>query len=123
MRRSMLYGFILAATVLAPKTAAQVEGAKGVFGALQVGHMVEVRVDPKVGMVITTYDDAADKAKMMYKITEIDRDYIALEYEDPRGEVELEMRYPVSTLVGVCHMKKSATPKPAPPSKKKKTLE
>ena len=93
-----LLGFVLAATVLSPKTAAQVEGAKGVFGALQVGHMVEVRIDPKVGMVITSYDD-------------------------PRGEVELEMRYPVSTLVGVCHMKKSATPKPAPATKKKKSAD
>ena len=105
-----------------PKKLAQVEGEKGVFGALKVGHMVEVRVDPKVGMVITSYDDPADKAKMLYKITEIERDYIALEYADSNG-TELEMRYPVSTLVGVCHMKKSATPPKPAPTKKKKSLD
>jgi hypothetical protein len=115
-----LLGFILAATVLAPKTAADVEGSKGIFGALSVGQMIEVRQEA-VGLVITTYDEPAFKERMIYKITEIERDFIAVDFTDPNG-AELEMRYP-ATSVGVCHMKKSAKPKPTPPAKKKKTLE
>jgi hypothetical protein len=113
-----LLGFILAATALSPSTAAQDEVSKGIFGALKVGEMVEVRVE-NIGMVINHYDDPAFKNVMTYKITEIERDYIALEFHDANGG-ELEMRYPASTLVGVCHVKKVGK---APTTKKKKSAD
>jgi hypothetical protein len=115
-----ILGVVLAVAALAPRTAAQVEGSKGVFGELKVGQMVEVRNDPRVGLIITYYDDAADKAKMAYKIVELERDYIALDYHDPATEVQLEMRYPVNAIAGVCHMKKSGVRSPPPPKKTKK---
>ncbi|MGE5192385.1 MAG: hypothetical protein ACM3U2_07760 [Deltaproteobacteria bacterium] len=114
-----ILGLVLAVAMLAPQTAAQVEGGKGIFRDFKVGQMVEVRNDPRVGLIITFYDDPAEKAKMAYKIVEIDRDYIALDYHDPASEVQLEMRYPVNAIAGVCHMKKSGT-RPAPAGTKKK---
>ncbi len=116
-----ILGVVMAVAVLAPQTAAQVEGSKGIFGDLKVGQMVEVRNDPRVGLIITYYDEAADKAKMAYKIIELERDYIALDYHDPASDVQLEMRYPVNAIAGVCHMKKSgARPAPAPAKKTRK---
>jgi hypothetical protein len=116
-------GVVLAVAVMAPRTAAQVEGGKGVFGSLNVGQMVEVRNDPQVGLIITYYDEAAFKSRMGYKIIEIERDYIALEYQDAADTVHLEMRYPLNAIAGVCHTVKNAPPKPAPApagTKKKK---
>ena len=114
-------GFGLAATMLVPGTAAQVEEGKGIFGALNVGQMVEVRQE-RIGLVITYYDEPGFKGQMVYKIAEIGRDYIALDYDDSNGG-ELQMRYP-ATSVGVCHVIKSAPQKPATTTpKKKKTLE
>jgi hypothetical protein len=112
-----LLGFILAATVLNPKTAAQEEGGKGIFGTLKVGQMVEVSLK-NIGMVINHYDEPAYKALMTFKISEVDRDYICLEYHDADGG-EGEMRYTASALVGVCHIKKMG--KPATTKKKKGT--
>jgi hypothetical protein len=108
----------LAVTFLGPPTAAQVESGKGIFGEIKVGQMVEVRNDPRVGLVITTYDDPAEKAKMAYKVIEIDRDYIALDFQD--ANTDLEMRYPLNAIAGVCHMKKKPAGRPAV---KKKGLE
>jgi hypothetical protein len=116
-----IVGIVLAVAAVATRTAAQVEGNKGVFGDLRVGQMVEVRNDRTVGLIITYYDDAADKAKMAYKIVELERDYVALDYHDPATDMQLEMRYPVNAIAGVCHMKKSgARPAPPPPKKGKK---
>ncbi len=117
-------GVVIAVAALAPRTAAQVEAGKGIFASLNVGQMVEVRNDPQVGLIITYYDEAAFKNRMAYKIIEIDRDYIALEYQDPGDTMHIEMRYPVNAIAGVCHTIKNAPPKAAPGpagTKKKKS--
>ncbi len=113
---------VLAVAVVALPTAAQVDSSKGIFGGITVGQMVEVRNDPRVGLIVTTYDDPAEKAKMTYKVIEVERDYIALDYQDPAGDVQLEMRYPLNAIAGVCHMKKKAGAKPGAgkPAVKKK---
>jgi hypothetical protein len=108
---------VLAVTVVGPPTAAQVEGRNGIFGDIKVGQMVEVRNDPRVGLIITVYDDPAEKAKMAYKVIEVERDYIALDYQDAASDVQLEMRYPLNAIAGVCHMKKKMGVKPGPKKK------
>ena len=115
----VVVGVVLAVAVLSPPTAAQVDGDKGVFSGLKAGQMVEMRNDPKVGIIITHYDDPtpADKDKMISKIADLGRDFIALEYQDAASGVNLEMRYPVNAIAGVCHMKKKMAVKPGPKKK------
>ena len=114
-----MVGLVLAVAVLSPPTAAQVEGDKGLFSDLKVGQMVEMRNDPRVGMIITYYDDpaASDKEKMTNKISEIGKDYIALDYQDAASGLNLEMRYPINAIAGVCHMKKKMAVRPGPKKK------
>jgi hypothetical protein len=119
MAIGVVVGLVLAVAVLSPPTAAQVDGDKGLFSDLKVGQMVEMRNDPRVGMIITYYDDPtpADNIKMTSKIADIGRDFIALEYQDAASGVNLEMRYPINAIAGVCHMKKKMAAKPGPKKK------
>jgi hypothetical protein len=110
-----ILGVVVAAAVLAPPSAAQVGGEKGVFSTLRVGQMVEVRED-RVGIVITVYEDPALKAKMASKVVEMGRDYLAVEYTAPDGEVQMEVRYPVTSITAVTHVRKKGE---RPGSKKK----
>ena len=114
-----IVGVVLAVAVLAPQTAAQVEDGKGIFGDLKVGQMVEMRNDPQVGLIISYYDEAAYKGKMNQKIVGLERDYIALHYQDPASDMDLEMRYPVNAIAGVSHVRKLGA-RPAPGGIKKK---
>ncbi len=120
MAMGAVLALVLAVTVVGPPMAAQVEGSKGIFGDIKVGQMVEVRNDPRVGLIVQSYDDPApaEKAKMAYKVIEVERDYIALDYQDAASDVQLEMRYPLNAIAGVCHMKKKTGVKPATPKKK-----
>src|SRR5262245_62101976 len=118
MAAGAVLGLILAVLVFAPPSAAQVEGGKGAFSELKVGQMIEMHNDPTVGLIVRYYDEptADEKLKMAYKIIEVEREYIALEFQDAR--TDLEMRYPATAVAGVCHIKKKPGVKPAP---KKKT--
>jgi hypothetical protein len=102
-----ILGVILAVAVLAPQTAAQGGGEKSVFSILRLGQMAEVRED-RIGIVITIYDDPAFKDKMVSKIVEMGRDYIAVEYTAPDGDVQMEVRYPVTSITAVTHVKKKS---------------
>jgi hypothetical protein len=112
-----ILGVVVTAAILAPPSAAQVRdpGEKSVFSTLRVGQMVEVRED-RIGIVVTTYEDPAFKAKMASKIVEMGRDYMAVEYAAPEGDVQMEVRYPVSSITAVTIVKKKSE---RPGSKKK----
>lgn len=110
-----ILGVAVAAAVLAPPSAAQVGDEKGVFSTLRVGQMVEVR-DDRIGIVMTVYEDPAFKGKMVSKIVEMGRDYIAVEYAAPDGDVQMEVRYPVTSITAVTHVKKRGD-RPGPKKK------
>jgi|SRR6516165_6455295 hypothetical protein len=99
-----ILGVVLLVAALAPHSAAQGGGEKGVFSTLRVGQMVDVRTD-NIGIVISVYEDPAFKDKMRSRIVEIGRDYIAVDYLSP-DETPMEMRYPVSSITVVTHIKK-----------------
>src|SRR5258708_35911609 len=121
MATGAVLGLVLAVAALAPQTVAQVGGDKGIFGDIKVGQMVEVRNDPKVGLIVQLYDDPApaEKMKMAFKVIDVERDYIALDYQDAASDMQLEMRYPINAIAGVSRLKKKAGG--VKPGAKKKT--
>jgi hypothetical protein len=45
---------------------------------------------------------------MASKIVEMGRDYMAVEYAAPEGDVQMEVRYPVTSITAVTIVKKKA---------------
>ena len=64
-----------------------------------------------------TCQEAAVNAVFANKIAAIGRDFIALDYQDAASGLNLEMRYPINAIAGVCHMKKKMAVRPGPKKK------
>ena len=107
---------ISAVAWFAPRTAAQDLREKGLLTTLAVGQMVELRNDESMGLVVTTYEDPALKAKMNARIIELGTDYIAVEGPIV-NESQTEMRYPLHTIAAISHVHKEAGAKAAPKKK------
>jgi hypothetical protein len=111
-----IVGGISAVALFAPRTSAQDLREKGLLMTLAVGQMVELRNDETMGLIITTYDDPALKAKMNARIIELGTDYIALEGQII-NESQTEMRYPLHTIAAISHVHKRVGAKAAPKKK------
>ena len=107
---------IAAAALLSPRISAQDLREKGLLTTLAVGQMVELRNDETLGLIITTYEDPAFKAKMNARIIELGNDYVALEGQII-NESQTEMRYPLHTIAAISHVHKRAGAKAAPKKK------
>jgi hypothetical protein len=101
---------ISAVAWFAPRTAAQDLREKGLLTTLAVGQMVELRNDETMGLIVTTYDDPAFKAKMSARIIELGPDYIAVEGPIV-NESQTEMRYPLHTIAAISHVHKRGAAK------------
>lgn len=103
----VLAGFLLANLWGPRTTTAQIGGnrAGGFFGTLKVGDMVESSYDNGGKTVLRTYDDEANKARMIARVTEVGTDYIALEIKpDPNTQEVWTVRYPVQSIGSVFHV-------------------
>jgi len=101
---------ISAMALFAPRTSAQDLREKGLLTTLAVGQMVELRNDETLGLIVTTYEDAAFKAKMNARIIEIGPDYIAVEGQII-NESQTEMRYPLHSIAAISHVHKRGNAK------------
>lgn len=102
---------ISAVVWFAPRTSAQDLREKGLLTTLAVGQMVELRNDETLGLIVTTYEDPAFKAKMSARIIELGPDYIAVEGPIV-NDSQTEMRYPLHTIAAVSHVHKRGNAKP-----------
>lgn len=116
---------------------AQIGTNRGFFGTLKVGDMVETAYDSGGKTVLRTYDDEANRVKMIARVTDIGTDHIVLEIKspDPNSKEVWSVRYPIQSIGSIFHVSGAAPPatatEPAPvepaapkskvPSKTKKT--
>ncbi|MFN7767071.1 MAG: hypothetical protein ACK5WR_11555 [Planctomycetaceae bacterium] len=92
---------------LSPRaTTAQIGGNRGFFGSLKVGDMVETAYDAGGRVVLRTYDDDANRAKMIARITEIGSEYLVLEVKapDPTSREMWSIRYPMHSIGSIFHI-------------------
>jgi len=95
------------AGLLSPRAStAQIGGNRGFFGSLKVGDMVETAYDAGGRVVLRTYDDDANRAKMIARITEIGGEYIVLEVKapDPSSKEIWSIRYPMQSIGSIFHI-------------------
>jgi hypothetical protein len=91
---------------------AQIGGNRGFFSSLKVGDMVETAYDAAGGrVVLRTYDDDANRAKMIARITEIGGEYIVLEVKapDPTSRELWSIRYPIHSIGSIFHITGAAS--------------
>lgn len=84
-------------------SAAQIGASRSFFGALKVGDMVETAPDPTGKVVLRTYDDEFNKAKMIARVTDVAADYIALEIKstEPGSKTAVNIRYPIHSILAI----------------------
>jgi hypothetical protein len=92
-----------AATRPAP---AQTEG-KNLFSSLKIGQMVELAYEQNSpGYFIRTYDDPAKKSQMVYKVVDIQDDYITLHIDPAPNPTEIwDIRIPSSSVMSMFHVR------------------
>ncbi|MFM8221489.1 MAG: hypothetical protein ACKOJF_21465, partial [Planctomycetaceae bacterium] len=87
-------------------TVAQIGTNRGFFGTLKVGDMVETAYDSGGKTVLRTYDDEANRVKMIARITDIGTDHIVLEIKspDPASKEVWSVRYPIHSIGSIFHV-------------------
>jgi hypothetical protein len=93
-----------AATRPAP---AQSAGGKGFFSSLKLGQMVELAYgDNSTGYYIRTYDDPAKKGLMVYKVVDLQDDYITLHIDPAPNPTEIwDVRIPTQSVISMFHVR------------------
>jgi hypothetical protein len=68
--------------------------------------MVETAYDAGGRVVLRTYDDDANRAKMIARITEVGGEYIVLEVKapDPTSREMWSIRYPMHSIGSIFHI-------------------
>jgi hypothetical protein len=102
----LLAGMGLAGWLSPRSSTAQIGGNRGFFGSLKVGDTVETAYDAGGRVVLRTYDDDANRAKMIARITEIGGEYIVLEVKapDPTNREMWSIRYPMHSIGSIFHI-------------------
>lgn len=106
-------GGLLVGTLFGPRpTAAQIGSNRGFFSTLKVGDMVETAYDSVGKTVLRTYDDEANKVKMIARVTDIGGEFIVLEIKspDPMSKEVWSVRYPVQSIGSIFHVSGAAPP-------------
>ena len=96
-------------------TVAQIGTNRGFFGTLKVGDMVETAYDSGGKTVLRTYDDEANRLKMIARITDIGTDHIVLEIKspDPASKEVWSVRYPIHSIGSIFHVSGASAPVPS----------
>lgn len=102
----VLAGLGLAGWLSPEISTAQIGGNRGFFSSLKVGDMVETAYDAGGRVVLRTYDDDANRAKMIARITEIGSEYLVLEVKapDPASREMWSIRYPMHSIGSIFHI-------------------
>lgn len=118
--------------LLSPRaTTAQIGSNRGFFASLKVGDMVETAFDGAGKTVLRTYDDEANRARMIAQVVEVGGEHIVVEVKatDPASKEVWSIRYPIHSIGSIFHVTGATTPggtePPAAPAEggKKKTRE
>jgi hypothetical protein len=80
---------------------------KGLFSSLKMGQMVELGFEPNSsGYFIRTYDDPERKSRMVYKVVEIQNDFITLHIDPAPTPSEIwDMRIPAQSILSMYHVR------------------
>jgi len=98
----------LAAFAATRQAPAQTEG-KHLFSSLKIGQMVELAYEQSSpGYFIRTYDDPSKKSLMVYKVVEIQEDYITLHINPAPNPTEIwDVRIPARSVMSMFHVRMS----------------
>jgi hypothetical protein len=77
--------------------------------------MVETAYDSGGKTVLRTYDDEANRLKMIARITDIGTDHIVLEIKspDPASKEVWSVRYPIHSIGSIFHVSGASAPVPS----------